>query len=70
MNAKTGSTDITKQEEQILDFICKNGYMTDQDVQELLHIKLTRTYILMNTMKEKGLIQIQGRGSEKRFLLP
>ena len=44
--------------------------MTDQDVQELLHIKLTRTYILMNTMKEKGLIQIQGRGSEKRFLLP
>ena len=70
MNAKTGSTDITKQEEQILDFIRKNGYMTDQDVQELLHIKLTRTYILMNTMKEKGLIQIQGRGSEKRFLLP
>ncbi len=69
-NTSTSSKEITKQEQLILEYISKNGYMTDQDVQELLHIKLTRTYILMNTMREKGLIQIQGRGPKKRFLLP
>ena len=69
-NTSTSNKEITKQEQLILEYISKNGYMTDQDVQELLHIKLTRTYILMNTMREKGLIQIQGRGPKKRFLLP
>ncbi|MCR4645346.1 MAG: hypothetical protein K5695_08055 [Oscillospiraceae bacterium] len=60
----------TAQEQCVLDYISQNGYITDEIVQELLQIKTARTYALMKTMKQKGLVLAQGRGSEKRYVIP
>lgn len=40
---------------------------SDYEVQELLHIKPTRTYAIMKSMREKGLVTQSGRGAEKRY---
>ena len=43
--------------------------MHDEDLQELLHIKKTRAYLLTRQMSEEGLIEIVGRGAEKKYRL-
>ena len=40
-----------------------------EDLQELLHIKKTRAYLLTRQMSEEGLIEIVGRGAEKKYRL-
>jgi len=69
MNTNTKNPDVTQQEQLVLDYITENGFITDDDIQELLHVKLTRTYALMKTMKEKGVIKVQGRGAEKKYVI-
>lgn len=59
---------ITAQVQAVLDFIEKNGQITDGEVQKLLGIKNTRTYTLMKKMEKDGLIAIVGRGNEKKYL--
>lgn len=41
--------------------------MTDEDIQELLNIKKTRAYLLTRQMNENGMIEILGKGANKKY---
>ena len=53
----------------VLDYLKEYGEMNDEELQELLHIKKTRAYMLTRRMNEEGLIVISGRGATKKFKL-
>lgn len=63
------STAITSQMKTVMEYLEKNGEMTDEDLQELLNIKKTRSYQLVRKMNQIGLINIIGRGAEKKYKL-
>ena len=69
--AATGkSTAVTTpQMKAVMDYLAEYGEMTDEDMQELLNIKTTRSYLLSRQMNENGLIEIIGRGAGKRYRL-
>ena len=81
MNAETGvngstvteSTSapvvVTPQMKTVLDYLAEYGEMNDDDLQELLNVKKTRAYLLARQMNENGLIEIVGRGAEKKYKL-
>jgi ATP-dependent DNA helicase RecG len=56
------------QTSQIFDQIARNGFTTDEEVQDLLGIKKTRAYILVKQMIDSGLIEVKGRGAGKKYL--
>lgn len=53
----------------ILDHIANNGFITDDEIGNLLHIKKTRIYNLTRQMRDLGLIAADGRGKNKKYLL-
>lgn len=67
LNATIVDYSANEQEQLILDYIAENGSVTDAEIQELLHIKPTRTYAIMKSMREKGLVTQQGRGTNKKY---
>ena len=69
LNAYGNRAAANEQEQQILDFIKDRGYASETDIQELLTLKPTRTYLIMKAMIEKGLVIQSGRGTEKKYLL-
>ena len=60
---------ITKQMQAVLEYMAEYGDMTDEDLQRLLSIKGTRSYLLSRKMSEEGLIDIVGRGTNKKYRL-
>ncbi len=60
---------ITQQMKTVMDYLAEYGEMTEEDLQELLNIKKTRAYLLARQMHENGLIDIIGRGSNKKYKL-
>ena len=60
---------ITPQMKSVMDYLAEYGEMSDEDLQELLNIKKTRSYLLSRQMNESGLIEIIGRGAGKRYRL-
>lgn len=60
---------ITPQMKTVMDYLTEYGEMTDEELQELLNIKKTRSYLLARQMYEHGLIDIIGRGSAKKYKL-
>ena len=60
---------VTAQMQKVLDYISEHGQITDEEVQSLLGIKKTRAFDLIKKMREMGLIDVVGRGLEKRYLL-
>ena len=54
---------------QVLDYLAEYQEMTEEELQELLNIKKTRAYLLARQMSENGLIDIIGRGAEKKYKL-
>ncbi len=46
----------------------QNGFITDEEVQFLLGIKKTRTFVLIKQMLDAGLIEVQGRGIGKKYV--
>ncbi len=62
-----GITVMTTQMQRILDYIEKNGKITDLEIQELLGLKKTRAFTLAKQMRDAGLIRAEGRGSEKKY---
>lgn len=60
---------ITPQMKTVLDYLAEYGEITDNDLQELLNIKKTRSYLLSRQMHENGLIDIIGRGADKKYRL-
>ena len=57
---------ITPQMQKVLSFIAEHGQITDAEIQSLLGIKKTRAFTLIKQMREMGLVQLLGRGEEKR----
>jgi len=70
-SAATGKTTaaITAQMKIVKDYLEEYGEMTDAELQELLNIKKTRAYMLARQMSENGLIEIIGRGTDKKYRL-
>ena len=60
---------ITYQMRKVLDYIADNGQATDTALEEILDVKHTRVYNLTREMKELGLLRIEGRGKDKKYLL-
>ena len=67
--AKPAVPVITPQMKIVLDYLKEYGEMRDEELQELLHIKKTRAYLLTRQMSEEGLIEVVGRGAEKTYRL-
>lgn len=68
--AETGNipaSHITPQMKMVLDYLQEYGEMSEEDLQELLNIKKTRSYLLTRQMSENGLIEIVGRGAAKKY---
>ena len=60
---------VTYQMRKVLDYIADNGQATDTELEEILDVKHTRVYNLTREMKELGLLRIEGRGKDKKYLL-
>lgn len=60
---------ITSQMQKVLDYIAENGQITDLELEELLNVKHTRVFNITREMNKLGLIRIDGRGKEKRYVL-
>lgn len=60
---------LTHQEKLILDFVKEKGSITDEEIQAMFNIKQTRAYVITKTMREKGILVTQGRGSTKKYYL-
>ena len=61
-------TNLTPQKEQILDFISKNGQITEAEIMELLSVKRTRAYTIAKQMCDDNLIIAVGRGVNKKYI--
>ena len=59
---------VTAQMQKVLDYISEHGQITDEEVQSLLGIKKTRAFDLMKKMRNMELVQMVGRGVEKKYL--
>lgn len=75
MNTATSNTPITSkvissQMQTVLDYITENGQIGDDEVQKLLNIKRTRCYMLMKEMADSGLVAAEGRGKNRKYILP
>ena len=60
---------ITYQMRKVIDYIADHGQATDAELEELLDVKHTRVYNLTREMKALGLLRIEGRGKDKKYLL-
>lgn len=67
--AEKAHTVITSQMKTVMDYLAEYDEMTGEDLQELLNIKKTRAYLLARQMNENGLIDIIGRGANKKYKL-
>ena len=68
--AEKPSTEITSQMKIVLDYLAEYQEMTEEELQELPEYqKKTRAYLLARQMSENGLIDIIGRGAEKKYKL-
>ena len=59
---------VTAQMQKVLDYISEHGQITDEEVLSLLGIRKTRAFELIKKMREMGLVQMIGRGAEKKYL--
>ena len=60
---------ITYQMRKVIDYIADHGQATDVELEKLLKVKHTRVYNLTREMKDLGLLRIEGRGKDKKYLL-
>lgn len=58
----------TAQMQEILDYLSEYGSMTEDEVMELLAVQKTRAYLITRQMAELGLIEILGRGKDKKYV--
>lgn len=68
VSAETTSV-VTPQMKIVLGYLAEYGEMTDEELQELLNVKKTRSYLIARQMNECGLIEIEGRGAGKKYKL-
>ena len=58
---------LNDQQRTILQYIERNGAITEDTVQKLLGVKRTRAYVILKEMRDSGLIEVQGRGQNKKY---
>ena len=58
---------LNDQQRTILQYIERNGAITEETVQKLLGVKRTRAYVILKEMRDSGLIEVQGRGQNKKY---
>lgn len=58
---------LNDQQRTILQHIERNGAITEDTVQMLLGVKRTRAYVILKEMRDSGLIEVQGRGQNKKY---
>ena len=56
------------QQAKVMEFIRKNGQITDAGIQSLLGLKKTRAFTLAKQMRDEGMITVIGRGKAKRYV--
>jgi ATP-dependent DNA helicase RecG len=61
--------DITPQMRRIMDYISKNGQISENEIQELLGVKRTRAYTIAKQMRDMELLDVVGRGENKVYLI-
>ena len=59
---------LTEQEQTILDYLDEHGEMTELDVQQLLGVKKTRAFNLIQALKSAQLVKVVGRGADKKIV--
>lgn len=59
--------ELTAQEQTILDYLDEHGEMTEFDVQQLLGVKRTRAFNLIQALKSAQLVEVVGRGADKKI---
>lgn len=59
---------LNDQQRTILQYIERNGAITEETVQKLLGVKRTRAYVILKEMRDSGLIVVQGRGQNKKYI--
>ena len=69
LSESSNKAPTTPQMRLILDHIANNGYITDDEIGNLLNLKKTRIFTLTKQMRELGLIVVNGRGKNKKYLL-
>jgi ATP-dependent DNA helicase RecG len=57
------------QMQKILNYVAANQEINEKTVMDLLHVKRTRAYIVTKQMTDLGLLQVQGRGKTKTYIL-
>lgn len=60
---------VTAQMRKVMGFIADKGCAADAELEALLDVKRTRIYNLTHEMKDLGLLRIEGRGKDKKYLL-
>ena len=65
----TKHLEITPQMQELIEYITKYGEATEQQAQEVFGVKRTRAYLLTKKMVDMDLIQIIGRGINKKYVL-
>ena len=60
---------ITPQVQTLLEYLEKHHEASDENIQELLGIKRTRTFDLVKQMTDAGMIKVEGRGKNKKITL-
>ena len=58
---------LNDQQRTILQYIERNGAITEETVQKLLGVKRTRAYVILKEMRDSSLIEVQGRGQNKKY---
>lgn len=64
---KSEAKALNDQQRTILQYIERNGAITEETVQKLLGVKRTRAYVILKEMRDSGLIEVQGRGQNKKY---
>ena len=60
---------VSAQIQRVLAYISEHGEISDDEVQSLLGVKKTRAFSIMQKMRTAGIVQMTGRGAEKRYRL-
>ena len=60
--------ELTAQEQVILDYLDEHGEMTELDVQQLIGVKKTRAFNLIQALKSAQLVEVVGRGADKKIV--
>lgn len=69
LTGKKHPANMTPQMEKVLAHLTKYKEMSPDDVKELLGVKETRAYVIMKQLSDTGLVDVIGRGKNKKYCL-